>query len=343
MNKNSGNWGCLVSAFLIMAALFYVLYGRNLVRGPLPASPTGDAPADRSAAGREITLQTSETYFSLAEIASREWERDPSHARVRLLDVRPSRKTMQVILSGSSDQPDIWLSSTQNLVYRVSEVSGHQFMNPDDSRLIARFPRQPLAFLVRKGSAELETLLRRRNPLPELPPGKYHYACADVLRSGGGDSAAQYLKWAYEQSKKTGSNRPRNFAAFLGDLKERGFVPRLLDSGPLAAGIASDTELDFVLVHNTLADREIQKHPDRLRKIIPAFTVFEEPMAILLQSGRQRHGDDAIAFLRFLEQRLPLSPADADTRSIGNVGDVNDAKRTWERVFNQGRRLDQPK
>ncbi len=171
-----------------------------------------------------------------------------------------------------------------------------------------------------------------------MPKNRFYYSCADILKSGGGDSAARYLKWAFMQR----TDKSRSFRQFLEDLKTRGFVARLKDSGPLAADFATDTQLTFILVHNALADREIARPGSNVHKIVPQSTLFEQPAAVILQTGMDRLGDRAKEFLQFLKEHVDL-PAVTGANNIGDVGDVNDEKRTWESVFNGGKRLDKPR
>ena len=349
MEKGNNNLSCIVACFVVLVALAIAVYGRGCHSSGgqnAPGSPT--SPPDQStgagSSGSQdaITVKVSETYYDLVREASETWNRQPDNKlKVQMLAKEGSRDAMQHILTptGTEPPPDIWLSSTKKLIDDLGAADRpKKHVNLDDSSLIVAFPPQPLVFLVRKrGDDAIGAYLRRKNPLPELPKGKYHYSCADILNSGGGDSAVAYLKWAYQRR----GNPSQSFALFLEDLKAKGFVAKLKDSGPLAADFASDTSLDFILVHKALADRE-RANSSNLYEIVPQTTVLEQPAAVLLQTGVAKHGDKGKDFLRYLKTHLGLMEVNEAT-PIEFQGDTQNEKRVWEQVFNAGARLDKAK
>lgn len=345
MEKGNGNFSCVAACLVVLIALAVVLYGRgcrpshsqdtsvNVIANSGQTGASGS-----SALQGAITVKVSETYYDLVSDAGAEWGKQSGNTlKVQMLKKEGSRAAMQHILTptGEEPAPDIWLSSTRKLIDDLGAADKlKKRVNLDGSTLLVTFPPQPLVFLVRKRTPDtVIAFLRKSNPLPELPRGKFHYSCADILKSGGGDSAVAYLKWAYQQR----ASQSQSFSQFLEALKARGFVAKLKDSGPLAADFAADPTLDFILVHKALADRELVSNRS-LVEIVPQSTVFEQPAAVLLQSGVDRHGDKGKEFLRFLKTHLSLSELIGGT-PIELTGYTQNEKREWEKVFNAGARL----
>ena len=344
-NQNAGNLSCLGVAAAIGLVILFTLFSRTK-QAPNVAPPqmvfTGTAQNQFDGMQIPITLQTSETYYDIAQSVSDHWrEQGGADSPLSLLPKEGSRTAMQHILSlpPGSSLPDLWLTSSKALIDDLVSASGSKFVNRDDSSQIGLLPPQPLVFLVKKSKqAELDAYLTQENPLAVLPKGKFHFACADLLKSGGGDSASQYLKWAYRDEIKTTSGKPLTFEAYLSDLKAKGFEKRLEDSGPLASEFAQDTRLDFILVHNTLADREFLRANGTLYKVVPKKTVFETPAIVALKSGMAKHGDRLTKFIQFFTRNSAL-PSLTGTTAIEDPGDVNREKRLWEKSFNGGKRL----
>ena len=110
---------------------------------------------------------------------------------------------------------------------------------------------------------------------------------------------------------------------------------------PLAApsgGLASEfgaSQLDFILVHNALADREVNKTSGSLSKIVPAVTVWERPSSIALRpsTGWTPEKEKALQdFIEFLRRNPPYNGSGSNQEAqIPEHLDIE--KQTWERVF----------
>jgi len=101
------------------------------------------------------------------------------------------------------------------------------------------------------------------------------------------------------------------------------------------------TELDFIIVHNRLADG-LCGSGSGFYKIVPKKTVIEQPAIVILKSGVEKLGGKHAEFLDYMSKKIVL-PTEVGLKSIGDIGDVNDEKREWETVFNDARRLDKKK
>ena len=345
--------GCIVAALAIMGAfgviIFISINNHPTTRSSIvfksdwsnsgPPSEFNDGRAFNKPSG-QLMFKTSETYYDRVQSVANRWNSRPRISfTVQMLKKEGSRSAQKHISNPTGDEPpaDIWLSSTEELVQNLAATLGPKRVNLEDSESYVLFPPQPMVFLVRgRVGHEVDSYLRKVNPLPSLPKNQFTFSCADVLKSGGGESAARYLIWSNNQS-----GGKKSFETYLKDLKERGFVKRLKDSGPLAADFVSDSQLTFVLLHKALAEREKAKPNSNVHIILPKWTIFERPEAVLLQNGPDRFNGRSKEFLTFLRSELHLNSV-SGSQEIDSVGQVQNEMRTWEKVFNNSQRLDTP-
>lgn len=290
-----------------------------------------------------LTLQTSGTYQSYVERLATEWAQSHPSISIKVLPPKESRDALHFILdrhkSGQVNEiPDVWLASNDTLIQNLNTATKSQsatFANVNDTRTYAIWPPQPMVLLCKNSvKDQLTELFNRANPLNEVQ-GRMRYSFPDPLTSGGGHTALGYCDWSFKHQTKT-----KDFGAYLSKLQSTGYVPLAAPSGGLAAEFRS-SQLDFIFVHNALADREVNQSQGQLTKIVPAITVWERPSSIALRPStgwspdREKSLQD---FIEFLRKNPPYVGS-----GVSNEAEVPEhldiQKQTWEKTFDGGARL----
>jgi hypothetical protein len=291
--------------------------------------------------GITITLQTSGTYQDYVEKLVSRLSKDNSSIHVKVLPPKESRDALHSILdhskNGQSDIPDIWLASNDALVQNLSAATksvSASFANVNDTRTYAIWPPQPMVVLCKSAAKDkLATIFSGSNPLDAIR-GELKYSFPDPLTSGGGHTALGYCDWSFKHQSKS-----KDFGNYLASLRTGGYQPLAAPSGGLASDFAS-SQLDFILVHNALADREVEKSGGNLSKIVPMITVWERPSSIALRpitgwtAEKEKALQDVIEYLR---RNPPYNGSGANNEAqIPEHLDIQ--KQTWERIFDGGAR-----
>ncbi len=291
--------------------------------------------------GTTITIQTSGTYQDYVEKLVTRIAKDNPSIHVKVLPPKESRDALHSILdhskNGQSDLPDIWLASNDALVQNLSSATkaiSSSFANVNDTRTYAVWPPQPMVLLCKSSAKDrLSSIFSGQHPLDSIN-GAFRYSFPDPLTSGGGHTALGYCDWSFKHQSKT-----KEFGAYLTNLKNGGYQPLAAPSGGLAAEFSA-SQLDFILVHNALADREVERSNGQLGKIVPRVTVWERPSSIALRpsTGWTPEKEKALQdFIEYLRRNPPYNGSGAtEEAQIPEHLDIQ--KQTWERVFDGGAR-----
>jgi hypothetical protein len=348
--SNSGKTGCFIGFLLVvLGALLFVFHGS--LHGVMPSIGGGTASGggqnggvSGNGSGITLTVQTSGTYADALQGWANAYEQANPGVTITLLPNRESRDTMQLILAAYQSQswsgiPDIWLSSTEPLMASLARHTGGESLTAQplvamaDATSYFEWPQQPMVVLAR-GGRDLSFLTNYDDPLNHLPAGQYRFSYPDPLTSSGGHSAIGYCDWSFKRQHAYGS-----FPSYLEHLGSTGYQPTTDGSGVVAADF-ENSGLDFIFIHNALADREIGKHSD-LQKIALRRTVYETPVVAALKTPLTRdnqRGAAANAFIQYLRQNATLSSTTSGP-GIDLPTALDDQERTWEQVFNHGARL----
>jgi len=324
--------GCVAGIYRLLNS------SSNLASNQNQSSPQNPAPANVLT----LTIQTSGTYQDYLEKITSQWTKDHPSVLVKVLPPKESRDALHFILDKSkgsqvSDLPDIWLASNDALIQNLSSATksyAPSYANVNDTRTYAIWPPQPMVLLCKSATREkLASLFNEQRPLDAIQ-GSLKYSFPDPLTSGGGHTALGYCDWSFKQQTKY-----KDFGAYLTSLKNGGYVPLAAPSGGLASEFGT-SQLDFIFVHNALADREVAKSDGRLTKIVPALTVWERPSSIALRPStgwtpeKEKGLQDFVEYLR----RNPPYIGSGTTEEAQVPEHLDIQKQTWERVFDGGAR-----
>lgn len=295
-----------------------------------------------SNASLTLAVQTSGTYQDYLEKLASQWQAAHSDVAIKILPPKESRDALHFLLDqGKSGQesnlPDVWLASNDALVQNLNSAMksrSSSFANVNDTRTYAIWPPQPMVALCKVGAqSRVAAAFNMPNPFANL--GGLKFSFPDPLTSGGGHAALGYCAWDFKQQKSV-----RSFEAYLRNLQGSGYIPLAAPSGGLASDFAN-CSLDFILIHNALADREIAKSQGTLAKVVPSVTVWERPSAIALRPASGWSGEKEKAlqdFTEFIRRNPPFSGSNpANEAQVPEHLDTE--KLTWERVFDQGARV----
>lgn len=338
-----------IAILLILAGCIAGLYrffapsAKTATNQPLSNSNNSNSqPANgNQSSGLILTIQTSGTYQAYVEkLVARLANENPTFS-VKVLPPKESRDALHSILdnskNGQSNIPDVWLASNDALIQNLSSATkstSSAFANVNDTRTYAIWPPQPMVLLCKSSATDrLSAIFSGANPL-EAIAGNFKYSFPDPLTSGGGHTALGYCDWLFRHQTKT-----KNFGTYLASLKENGYQPLAAPSGGLAAEFGG-SQLDFILVHNALADREVEKNGGNLSKVVPAVTVWERPSSIALRpvTGWTAEKEKALQdFIEYLRRNPPYNGSGANEEAqVPEHLDIQ--KQTWERVFDGGAR-----
>jgi hypothetical protein len=330
--------GCIAGILRYLAPTANVASNNTSSIQPNSNGPVASGNQD---GGITITLQTSGTYQDYVEKLASRLTKENSSIHVKVLPPKESRDALHSILdhskNGQNDIPDIWLASNDALVQNLSAAtksSSASFANVNDTRTYAIWPPQPMVLLCKSAVKEkLATIFSGSNPLDAIR-GEFKYSFPDPLTSGGGHTALGYCDWSFKHQSKS-----KDFGNYLTSLRTGGYQPLAAPSGGLASEFGS-SQLDFILVHNALADREVEKSGGNLSKIVPMITVWERPSSIALRpvtgwtADKEKALQDVIEFLR---RNPPYNGSGANEEAqIPEHLDIQ--KQTWERIFDGGAR-----
>ena len=291
--------------------------------------------------GIQVSIQTSGTYQSYVEKLATQLSKENSSIRINALPPKESRDALHSILDqskgGQNGLPDIWLASSDALVQNLRSAtkgSMPSFANVNDTRTYAIWPPQPMVLLCKSSVRDrLAAVFSGSNPLDSIK-GAFKYSFPDPLTSGGGHTALGYCHWSFKQQSQI-----KDFGSYLANLKSNGYQPLAAPSGGLASEFGA-SQLDFIFVHNALADREVEKGGGSLSKVVPGITVWERPSSIALRpsagwtSEKEKAMQDMIEFLR---RNPPYSGSGSNEEAeIPEQMDIQ--KQTWERVLDGGAR-----
>ena len=327
----------LIIAGCIAGAFRFLIHPSNLARNQNQSTgSSGDSPGDNSQGGITLSIQTSGTYQDYVEkLATRLAKENPS-IHIKVLPPKESRDALHSILdhskSGQNEIPDVWLASNDALVQNLSAATkgiSSAFANVNDTRTYAICPPQPMVLLCKSSAKDrLSALFNGQHPLDDIR-GTFKYSFPDPLTSGGGHTALGYCQWSFKHQTKV-----KDFGSYLTGLREGGYTPLAAPSGGLASEFGA-SQLDFILVHNALADREVNKTSGSLSKIVPAVTVWERPSSIALRpsTGWTPEKEKALQdFIEFLRRNPPYNGSGSNQEAqIPEHLDIE--KQTWERVF----------
>ena len=328
--------GCIAGAFKFLNSSANSATNQSSTTGS-----TGNSQTNNPQGGITLTLQTSGTYQDYVEKLAGRLSKENPTIHVKILPPKESRDALQSILehskSGQTDIPDIWLASNDALVQNLSAATkaiSSSFANVNDTRTYAIWPPQPMVLLCKSAAKEkLGAIFSGSHPLDSIN-GAFRYSFPDPLTSGGGHTALGYCDWSFKHQSKT-----KDFGAYLTSLKSSGYQPLAAPSGGLAAEFGA-SQLDFILVHNALADREVEKSNGQLGKIVPTVTVWERPSSIALRpsTGWTPEKEKALQdLIEFLRRNPPYNGSGASEEAqVPEHLDIQ--KQTWERVFDGGAR-----
>ncbi|MEI7984693.1 MAG: hypothetical protein WCI55_03615 [Armatimonadota bacterium] len=332
--------GCFVGVYRFLVPSSNTASNQNqtgtTTQSGVPTNPSNGQPS-----GIQVSIQTSGTYQSYVEKLAQQLAKESTSVSIKPLPPKESRDALHSILEqtkgSQSDIPDVWLASSDALVQnlRSATKSGMPSLaNVNDTRTYAIWPPQPMVLLCKTSAKDrLATIFSGPNPLGNLN-GAFKFSFPDPITSGGGHTALGYCAWAFKQQ-----SRFKDFGSYLGNLKTNGYQPLAAPSGGLASEFGS-SQLDFIFVHNALADREVDKSGGSLSKVVPAVTVWERPSSIALRpsSGWTAEKEKALQdVIEFLRRNPPYNGSGAnDEAQIPEQMDIQ--KQTWERVFDGGAR-----
>ncbi len=307
-------------------------------------STSGSAPDSSSNfnASLTLTIQTSGTYQDFIEKLANQWRGSHPSIAIKVLPPKESRDALHFLLdhakSGQeTDIPDIWLASNDALVQNLNSAiksKSASFANVNDTRTYAVWPPQPMVVLCKTSAKDrIASAFNQGDPFSQINGVRFSFP--DPLTSGGGHTALGYCLWTFKQQKSGGT-----FERYLQGMKAHGYVPLAAPSGGLASDLANSS-LDFILIHNALADREIAKSNGGLSKIVPSVTVWERPSSIALRPASGWTPDKEKALQDFTEFVRRNPPFNGSTPNLeASVPEHLDTeKQTWERVFDQGARI----
>ncbi len=328
--------GCIAAAYRLLKPSANLATNQPSITGS-----NGNSDPNNSQGGITLTLQTSGTYQDYIEKLSARLARENPSIHIKVLPPKESRDALHSILdhskSGQSDIPDIWLASNDALVQNLSSATkaiSSSFANVNDTRTYAVWPPQPMVLLCKSSAKDrLGSIFSGSHPLDSIN-GAFRYSFPDPLTSGGGHTALGYCDWSFKHQSKT-----KEFGAYLASLKSGGYQPLAAPSGGLAAEFGA-SQLDFILVHNALADREVERSNGLLAKVVPTVTVWERPSSIALRpsTGWTPEKEKALQdLIEFLRRNPPYNGSGSrDEAQIPEHLDIQ--KQTWERIFDGGAR-----
>ncbi len=330
--------GCFVGVYRFLLSPSNSASNQNQSSTP---TQNGSQTNDNQQGGIIVSLQTSGTYQSYVEKLGSQLAKENPSIKIKVLPPKESRDALHSILEqskgGQSDIPDIWLASSDALIQNLRSATKSNMpslANVNDTRTYAIWPPQPMVLLCKASAKDrLSSVFSGPNPLGNIN-GAFKYSFPDPLTSGGGHTALGYCAWSFKQQSQI-----KDFGTYLMSLKNAGYQPLAAPSGGLASEFGS-SQLDFIFVHNALADREVDKNGGNLSKIVPAVTVWERPSSIGLRpsAGWSTEKEKAIQdVIEFLRRNPPYNGSGSnDEAQIPEQMDIQ--KQTWERVFDGGAR-----